>query len=82
MQWNDAPNEAYEKLYKTFVRTPVRYKENKVDEEAVYDDPKDIFPNSYVDSKEIQYGKEDPKTKSMNSLINSFSISIYSLFLS
>ena len=66
MQWNDAPNPNYDKLYKTFVRTPVRLtKENKVDEEAVYDDPKGVFPVSYVDYIEIQYGKDDSKIKSM-----------------
>ena len=54
------------------MRTPVVYdatKENKVDEEAVYDNPKEVFPNSYVEYTETLYGQEDDLTKSMTSFI-------------
>ena len=60
-QWVE-PKENYKKLYKTFLRTPVRLDgQNNVDPEATYDDPKKIFPDSYVDFIGILYGKEKKK---------------------
>ena len=62
LQW-DEPNENYQKLYKTFLRTPIRWDGDKLmpDPEATYDDPKKIFPDSYVDYIGILYGKEKKK---------------------
>ena len=72
LQWNDENTENYEELYRTFVRIPVVWNETteEVDKEAVYDDPRQVFPNSYVEYIETLYGKEDDVNKSMISLIS------------
>ena len=64
-QWDDEPNTAYKELYKKFVRTPVIWNGKKVDTEATYDDPTQLFPDSYVEYIGIQYGKEKDTTASM-----------------
>ena len=66
MQWEEASDE-YEKLYGTFVRTPVLWNDKKkeVDPEATYDDPTLVFPNSYVEYIKVLYGEEDDTTASM-----------------
>ena len=70
LQWEE-PSDEYNKLYGTFVRTPVRWNEAKmeIDPEATYDNPTQVFPKSYVEYIEVLYGKEDDTTASMISLI-------------
>ena len=65
LQWAE-PTVEYKKLYKSFVRTPIKWNEEKqqVDPKATYEDPRKLFPNTYVDYIEILYGKEKKK-KSM-----------------
>ena len=65
LQWEE-PSDAYNKLYKNFVRTPIIWDEEsqQVDPKATYDDPRKLFPDTYVDYIEILYGKEKKK-KSM-----------------
>ena len=66
LQWPEPSNTYKEDIYRKFIRTPVEWDEDleAVDLEATYDNPKDIFPSSYVDYIEILYGKEKDTTAS------------------
>ena len=68
MQWKE-PSEQYNNLYRTFVRTPVRWNGTGVDDKATYDDPKQLFPDDYVDYIELVYGREEETSASMFNLI-------------
>ena len=66
MQWQEPTNIYKEDIYRKFIRTPVVWDEKleAVNLEATYDNPRDLFPNSYVDYIEILYGKEKDTTTS------------------
>ena len=55
-------------FYRKFIRTPVRWENGEVNPKATYDDPKKLFPDSYVDYIGVQYGKEEDTTKGMISI--------------
>ena len=66
LQWAD-PTEYYtNNYYRNFIRTPVVWDDALEDAnpDAEYDDPKDVFPDSYVEYIETLYGEEKRK-KSM-----------------
>ena len=64
------PTEYYtNNLYGKFIRTPVVWDPNlgdngDIDQNAEYDDPKDVFPDTYVDYIQILYGKDTKRTTS------------------
>ena len=75
LQWI-TPSENYmTNYYRKFIRTPVNVlyvpqvingatvNTLFVNEDAEYDDPKDVFPESYVEYIETLYGKEKPTSK-------------------
>ena len=67
LQW-DVPSEIFKKKYsQKFVHTPTRWdKENQtVDLFATYGDPRELFPNYYVDYIETLYGRERDTPASM-----------------
>ena len=64
LQWPEPTDTYKEDIYRKFIRTPVVWDKNleAVDLEAIYDNPRDIFPDSYVDYIETLYGKEKDNT--------------------
>ena len=75
LQWY-TPSEYYMKnYYGKFIRTPVQWFNVPqvingatvntffVNEDAEYNDPKDVFPESYVEYMETLYGKEKSTSK-------------------
>ena len=65
LQWTDPTPFYTNNYYRSFIRTPVVWDEDLQDANkyAEYDDPKDVFPDSYIEYIETAYGKE--KTASM-----------------
>ena len=60
LQWTE-PTDFYTKnYYRNFIRTPVVWDDaiEDADKYAEYDDPKNVFPDSYVEYIETLYGKE------------------------
>ena len=59
MQWAEPSKEYTEKFYREFVRTPVILDSSKeIDKNAEYSDPKEVFPESYVEYTKTFYGED------------------------
>ena len=59
MQWAEPSKEYTEKFYREFVRTPVVLDSSKeIDKNAEYSDPKEVFPDSYVEYTKTFYGED------------------------